>query len=260
MGKTNTVGKITVKHYLNTSIESENKPANKKEYPIYVLITANRRTTRIKSLTDLYFTEKKFDEYINNPSLFDFDIDDDDKTMEDVSNWGKIHDLQMELEAIEKIIEYCISNRKLQIGKFKTSEVIEFYSMSFVHEFGGHINHMIGLRLSFLEHPETAPIALYLEMNHNPHAILSAIKAVTHFDISRKLDNKKREIINSFNEFYEHSYPDSAYSMLIHWYNGDLKRNYLISSIVRKTEKNNKVIELLNIIGKNLEDSFWKKQ
>ena len=67
------MGKITVKHYLNTNL----KPYvinGEKYYSIYVLVTANRQNTKIKSVkfNELY-TENDFEEIIaeSNPYLID---------------------------------------------------------------------------------------------------------------------------------------------------------------------------------------------
>lgn len=60
------MGKITVKHYLNTNL----KPYiinGDKYYSMYVLITVNRQNTKIKSNKfNEYYTENDFNEIINN--------------------------------------------------------------------------------------------------------------------------------------------------------------------------------------------------
>lgn len=65
------MGKITIKHFLNTNL----KPyvINKKNYyTIYILITANRKTTKLKSLVfDEYYTEKDFEDIFNSEEITD---------------------------------------------------------------------------------------------------------------------------------------------------------------------------------------------
>lgn len=61
------MGKITIKHYLNTNL----KPYiidNEKYFRIYVLIRADTQNTKIKSDADTNeYTEKEFEKIVNNP-------------------------------------------------------------------------------------------------------------------------------------------------------------------------------------------------
>lgn len=65
------MGKITVKHYLNTNLKSY-KINGEDYYSVYILITANRQNTKVKSIkfNELY-TENDYKELIkeNNPNL-----------------------------------------------------------------------------------------------------------------------------------------------------------------------------------------------
>lgn len=261
MGKVNKVGKITVKHYLNTSIKRKGKNPEDIEYPVYVQITANRKTTQIRSLTNIYFLEKEFDEYISNPSSFDIDMTVMGANLKDgikvMKRW-RVDELQIELETVEKIIEYCIRKKGLEIGEFPTSEVIEFYSLYLDREFGSYINDFIDTPGFLLNYEETGPIERFLMMDNNPYELLTAIKEVTNFDIFEKLSTKHKDIIHSFNEFLINS-KSYAPSMLIDWYNGDLKKNYLINSKKDKTDGYKYIIELLEVIALKVEYKFWSK-
>ena len=59
------MGKITIKHFLNTNL----KPyiINKQNYySVYLLITAQRKTTKVKSLVfDEYYSESDFESIFN---------------------------------------------------------------------------------------------------------------------------------------------------------------------------------------------------
>lgn len=65
------MGKITVKHYLNTNLKSY-KINGEDYYSVYILVTANRQNTKVKSIkfNELY-TENNYNELIqeNNPNL-----------------------------------------------------------------------------------------------------------------------------------------------------------------------------------------------
>ena len=64
------MGKVTVKHYLNTNIcvqklnESDGKPLNDEIlHPVYVQISFVRKTTQIRSYTEMYLTIKDYEHY-----------------------------------------------------------------------------------------------------------------------------------------------------------------------------------------------------
>ena len=65
------MSKITIKHFLNTNL----KPyvINKQNYyTIYMLITAKRKTTKLKSLVfDEYYTENDFEDIFNSENIED---------------------------------------------------------------------------------------------------------------------------------------------------------------------------------------------
>jgi hypothetical protein len=57
------MGKVTIKHYLNTKVQPE-KINNENYYPVYIQITINRKTTQYKSISLAKFTEIEFSNYI----------------------------------------------------------------------------------------------------------------------------------------------------------------------------------------------------
>ncbi len=101
------MGKITVKHYLNTNL----KPYiinGENYYSIYVLIRANRQNTKVKSKCfEEYYTESDFEEIISNENT------DDNKRLKD------------EITALELIAELLLD----MFGKFDTV----LYSAIFQH-------------------------------------------------------------------------------------------------------------------------------
>jgi len=58
------MGKITVKHYLNTSVQPE-IINNINHYPVYIRITINRKSTQYRSITGHKLSENDFNNYIN---------------------------------------------------------------------------------------------------------------------------------------------------------------------------------------------------
>ncbi len=100
--------KVTIKHFLNTNL----KPfimAGLNYYPIYVMVTARRKTTKIRSLTfNEYYTEEMFDEIMTS-------TDDEDKQM--------IND---EVTAIERIARLIMN----ETGEFETSFFYSYVDFS----------------------------------------------------------------------------------------------------------------------------------
>lgn len=81
------MGKITVKHYLNTNL----KPYiinGEKYYSIYSLVTVNRQNTKVKSVFyNEYYTEKDFTEIMDKTNKEDFEnIDNEVITITNLIN------------------------------------------------------------------------------------------------------------------------------------------------------------------------------
>ena len=68
------MGKITVKHYLNTNL----KPyiiRGERYYSIYALVSANRQNTKVKSNAfNEYYSEKDFEEIFNPENREDYEV------------------------------------------------------------------------------------------------------------------------------------------------------------------------------------------
>ncbi|GHS90811.1 hypothetical protein FACS1894203_0340 [Bacteroidia bacterium] len=81
------MGKITVKHYLNTNL----KPYiinGEKYFTIYALVTANRQNTKVKSkVFNEYYTENDFIEITDENNKEDFiTLQNEAKTIENIAN------------------------------------------------------------------------------------------------------------------------------------------------------------------------------
>ena len=109
------MGKITVKHYLNTNL----KPYiinGEKYYTIYALVTANRQNTKVKSkVFNEYYTENDFAEIVDRDNQECYNL------------------LQNEVTTIENIANEIIST----IGIFDTalfSAIYNYYNEIFVFD------------------------------------------------------------------------------------------------------------------------------
>lgn len=102
------MGKITIKHFLNTNL----KPyiINKQNYySVYLLITAQRKTTKVKSLVfDEYYSESDFESIFNSN-------DSSDKNM-----------IDNEINSVNIISELIINELK----EFDTNFLTAYYNFS----------------------------------------------------------------------------------------------------------------------------------
>jgi len=237
------MGIITVKHFINTSIKYLNRDTNIIEHPVYVQITANRKTTKIRSLTKIIYSESKFNEYINNPNK------------ENINH----EELKQEVKTFKDILNYCFDYKSIEIGKHKLTDIIKFYSKSIISEFGKSIFSKSGILMFLLEHKETAPIALFLDNENNTLELLKALEYVTKFDIINKLSETQKELIVNFDSFLEYG-TDFSFDSLIYWYNEESKKYFIINSLINKVNNPNQIIETIEPIAKILESNFWLEQ
>lgn len=104
------MGKVTVKHYLNTKIQPE-IINNENYYPVYIQITINRKTTQYRSISLQKLSEKDFDNYIKGN---DYNANFDKHGIESKEYFEK------EPERIQKAFEFIIKVYKFE--SFKESD------------------------------------------------------------------------------------------------------------------------------------------
>ncbi|MBT0526007.1 hypothetical protein [Riemerella anatipestifer] len=102
------MSKITIQHYLNTNLKAY-LINGKKYYPIYLQVTAKRKTTKIRSLIfEEYYTEQDFED------IFSFN-DENDKIL--VNN---------EIAVFENVAKLIIE----ALGDFDTTFYVKYLSFS----------------------------------------------------------------------------------------------------------------------------------
>lgn len=102
------MGKITISHFLNTNLKSY--LINKEEYySIYILVTAKRKSTKIKSLCfGEYYSEKDFQNIMSSDNIEDKNI------------------IQNEANSIRLMSEIIIN----ELNEFDTNFLSAFYNFS----------------------------------------------------------------------------------------------------------------------------------
>lgn len=91
------MGKVTVKHYLEKKVKPTTIYGSIVAYPVYLRITVNRKTTQIRSLTEMLMSEVAFDNYKRTNKV------DYDESMIDTSV-----NQSMKLENEPELIKLCI--------------------------------------------------------------------------------------------------------------------------------------------------------
>lgn len=102
------MGKITISHFLNTNLKSY--LINKEEYySIYILVTAKRKSTKIKSLCfGEYYSEKDFQNIMSSDNIEDKNI------------------IQNEVNSVRLMSEIIIN----ELNEFDTNFLSAFYNFS----------------------------------------------------------------------------------------------------------------------------------
>ncbi len=240
------MGKITIKHYLNKNIKCLDKISNEVEHPIYIQITANRKTTQIRSLTDYLMSEKDFASYeLYTIAKFDSNIEEITK---EFLNEVKFEELQEEKSTVLEILDYCLNKKNIEFGKLKP--LIIFYSKLIQFEFGKHI-YTMNLFPALIENDKTAAIAMYLKSEMNPLNFIDIFKKTTKFDIMKILTPEQKMNIIGFDSLLTIG-TINGYK-LINWYNGTIKEDF-----IKKTgAKHNDFFNYIDKIAINLENNLF---
>jgi len=100
------MGKITVKHYLNTNL----KPYiinGEKYFSIYLLVTVNRQTTKVKSVYyKEYYSEKDFQDITEKTNIEDLEVINN----EEITVKNLIEMIIQELSTFDSVLFSCIYN------------------------------------------------------------------------------------------------------------------------------------------------------
>lgn len=168
------MSKITVKHYLNTNLKSY-VIGGKDYYSIYLLVTAKRKTTKIKSIVfNEYYTINDFEEIFNS-------IESDDIEM-----------IENELYSVQLLCEIIIE----ELNEFDTNFFTAFYNFSNTIDIWDIDNEIF----SFNDR-----VSLYDSKNNNAGMSIDNLKSeissfkltTTLFEFFNKTNQKKSiEILN----------------------------------------------------------------
>ena len=236
------MGKITVKHYLNTNL----KPylINGEQYfSIYVLVTANRQNTKVKSKAfNEYYTENDFNEIINPINSEEFEaIKNEEKAIGNIANlvYSVIDGFDTTLFAAiynyyESIFIFDIDIESFKVNKDENIESVNLYNKSqnnlsidissfFIKEFSLKENNSKGMSLlTWFSGKGQAELKNFIEENNSNLEAIEILNRIVFFKSFEKLKwifkgSKKLEaLIDKYSNFFEmpESYLEPLYKKL----------------------------------------------
>ncbi|MCS3211316.1 hypothetical protein NXX89_07210 [Bacteroides thetaiotaomicron] len=214
--------KVTVKHYLNTNIgfhelnKSNGKPLNDEIfYPIYVQITFARKTTQIRSYTEMILTIKDYEYY--QAGCYE--------KMTDVQDVKKY--LVPEPKRIQMAIEYLLK-RNEEISKNKNFPW-EDLTINKFDDIRFEVEDLLGLMEDklidhgwmylaiisqrFLKDPKSVDIHDAFRLEHNLLDSLNIIKHVTGYDLTPFFSQEELLFWKNIN-FLINRYKEEGYSFI----------------------------------------------
>lgn len=187
------MGKITVKHYLNTRVlpvKNMEDSNNNDYYPVYIQVTHNRKTTQIRSFIDALFTVNSFNNYenkkifIDNEALADSDI---------------IQQLDREIRLVTLSIKY-IEEIKINISKTGNDlkQVLETFFKPATMVLIPFYYHSISISSK-----DDNTLKLIKGFNHNRTLTqnIVTIKEITNIDLSTFFNKRYLEISTDLDRF-----------------------------------------------------------
>ena len=215
------MGKITVKHYLNTKIKPEIRD-NENCYPVYVQITMRRKTTQYRSLTFCTLSETEFNNYIKGHS---YNADFIDRGIFTKEYFEK------EPERIQKAIEFITNGWNFKLSQSSFDLIWSWVKDLFlIWTDEGLISGMWG----YIE-CNTNKAKIYKPFNKK-YTLTDSIKTlnkVLHIDIKDKIIKEDLELWNNVTLLLKHYGKKSIYIDFVCTYKNEIKK---IKGIKNKEE------------------------
>jgi len=234
------MGKITVKHYLNTDVKKITTTKvissdvgdgiaylrdENGYFPIYLQITVNRKTTKIRSLTHIRLSKKEYKQYSENEPY-----DSEQKTI--FVNGT----LKEELDFVHRILEYFINIKNYDYTKYDIRDIITYYSDRVQQALVPYANKYI--KDSFHRNAHIADLSKIIDFKSNyPKDIISILNKTLSFDLTTFLTEREKQCIDCFSYFISllpEVYLTSVNIRLIDWLNGHLKDDFMKNLAISK--------------------------
>lgn len=119
------MGKVSVKHFLNDATKKEQIPlykaADSTLYPVYLQITYNRKTTKIRSYTNLLLRKVQFEQYLKE-GMYDG---------ERMYQSNPTYLLKNEIKYVTEALDYFYNEREEDSELYTMKSVSDFFMSDF---------------------------------------------------------------------------------------------------------------------------------
>jgi hypothetical protein len=228
------MGKITVKHYLEKRVKNlesvqfdpkynANEDNDKNPfiyfdpprvvYPIYLQVTINRKTTKLRSFTKHELTENEFNTY-QETGYYQYDF--------------LFPTLSKEIEISTRIFEYFVNLKKFDPSKHGIKEILQFYQRNIKEDFYQSA-YFDTLRAAFDRSEILKPLSNFIYYKVNPKELSEYFKRVFAYDFKKHLTEKETMILEAIGYFDDSTIElkkELKRLLLIDWYNGKANDNF----------------------------------
>jgi hypothetical protein len=227
------MGKITVKHYLNTdrkeeqirsySIGEDGFIVNEEDidYPVYIQITVNRKTTKLRSFTNRLLTKKEFSKYLDKGTFYN---------EKKICNSNSSYYLKNEIKNVTDSLDYFYNIKSQDQDIYPIKNVADFFMLDID---GYEVKRMFNNETLFTIDNEKY-IFLYeiIKEDVNPAFLVDFFSEKLNTDIYLLFDkdfSDYRDSYKAFELFFQLMPKDDngkVIGKMINWYNGELKELY----------------------------------
>lgn len=259
------MGKITVKHYLEKRVKEiqsaifnpkwgiNNDNENmllyfdepKTVYPVYLQITINRQTTKIRSFTKNKLTVEDFEEYTKTG-----------KSKYELSS----RTLKQELVKVEKIIDYTVNTKRVDYKKYDLRTLINFYSRTLEKELYQWA-YIFYFRDVIEHNSDIYVLRNYIDKKVNPKQLINDFKKIFNFDFEVYLDEDAKMFIDAFDllvRSIEYNGIKDFETSIIYWFTDEYKvyfRTYMMKQKLNLAQRELNV-SIIEEFTKGIEDCF----
>lgn len=229
------MGKITVKHYLNTEVQAEQSKVysldkdgkfvideNQTLYPVYLQITVNRKTTKLKSTTCHSLTKNDFLKYKEKGTYYG---------EKQLNYYNTTHYLSNEIKQVESSLDYFYNKKKGNQNKVSIKNVVNFYMKDFDSSF--FICYVNSETLFTVDHKDYEFIYDIIKKDANPIEVERFFKEQLHIDIysmSKSRSNqdwgKTYKSVVLFFSLMPKDKNGRVIGKAINWFTGNLQETY----------------------------------
>jgi hypothetical protein len=235
--KLNIVGKITVKHYLNVNKkEEQSKPSyiftekgfipdlENIYYPVYLQITVNRKTTKLRSFTGNLLSKEDFELYLKG----------DEKKIYSVA---PSYLLKTEIEDATNALDYFYNVKDSDQNKYPIKNAADFYMLDID---GYKVKRKFNNETIFSIDNQEYNLLFdeIIKADVNPAFLADFFNKQLQYDLYRLFKNESTtDIFIAYELFFRFMPKDRSGKIIgkmINWYHGNLRETY--RSLLKKNK------------------------